>query len=100
MAIGDHSVASDANSVAIGYKSQSAPATSVNSASVATTSITSGAPIATHTYGGFAGVGSAAKGSVSVGQVGQERQIKKCSRRRNLCYIYRCCQWQSIVLCS
>ncbi|MBS6149173.1 MAG: S-layer homology domain-containing protein, partial [Veillonella sp.] len=76
MAIGDHSVASDANSVAIGYKSQSAPATSVNSASVATTSITSGAPIATHTYGGFAGVGSAAKGSVSVGQVGQERQIK------------------------
>lgn len=76
MAIGDHSVASDANSVAIGYKSQSAPATSVNSASVATTSITSGAPITTHTYGGFAGVGSAAKGSVSVGQVGQERQIK------------------------
>ena len=76
MAIGDHSVASDANSVAIGYKSQSAPATSVNSASVATSSITSGAPIATHTYGGFAGVGSAAKGSVSVGQVGQERQIK------------------------
>ena len=76
MAIGDHSVASDANSVAIGYKSQSAPATSVNSASVATTSITSGAPIATHTYGGFAGVGSAAKGSVSVGQAGQERQIK------------------------
>lgn len=76
MAIGDHSVASDANSVAVGYKSQSAPATSVNSASVATTSITSGAPIATHTYGGFAGVGSAAKGSVSVGQVGQERQIK------------------------
>ncbi len=76
MAIGDHSVASDANSVAIGYKSQSAPATSVNSASVATTSITSGAPIATHTYGGFAGVGSATKGSVSVGQVGQERQIK------------------------
>ncbi len=76
MAIGDHSVASDANSVAIGYKSQSAPATSVNSASVATTSITSGAPIATHTYGGFAGIGSAAKGSVSVGQVGQERQIK------------------------
>ena len=76
MAIGDHSVASDANSVAIGYKSQSAPATSVNSASVATTSITSGAPIATHTYGGFAGIGSAAKGSVSVGQAGQERQIK------------------------
>ena len=76
MAIGDHSVASDANSVAIGYKSQSAPATSVNSASVATTSITSGAPIATHTYGGFAGVGSATKGAVSVGQVGQERQIK------------------------
>ena len=76
MAIGDHSVASDANSVAIGYKSQSAPATSVNSASIATTSITSGAPIATHTYGGFAGVGSAAKGSVSVGQAGQERQIK------------------------
>ena len=32
------------------------------------------APITTHTYGGFAGVGSATKGSVSVGQVGQERQ--------------------------
>ena len=76
MAIGDHSVATDANSVAIGYQSQSAPATSVNSASVMTTSITSGAPIATHTYGGFAGVGSSTKGSVSVGQVGQERQIK------------------------
>ena len=76
MAIGDHSVATDANSVAIGYQSQSAPATAVNSASVMTTSITSGAPIATHTYGGFAGVGSSTKGSVSVGQVGQERQIK------------------------
>ena len=76
MAIGDHSVATDANSVAIGFQSKSAPATSVSSASVATTSITSGAPIATHTYGGFAGVGSAAKGSVSVGQAGQERQIK------------------------
>ena len=76
MAIGDHSVASDANSVAIGFQSKSAPATSVSSASVVTTSITSGAPIATHTYGGFAGVGSATKGSVSVGQAGQERQIK------------------------
>ena len=76
MAIGDHSVATDANSVAIGFQSKSAPSTSVSSASVATTSITSGAPIATHTYGGFAGVGSAAKGSVSVGQAGQERQIK------------------------
>ena len=76
MAIGDHSVATDANSVAIGYQSQSAPATSVSSASIVTTSITSGAPIATHTYDGFAGVGSSAKGSVSVGQVGQERQIK------------------------
>lgn len=76
MAIGDHSVATDANSVAIGFQSKSAPATSVSSASVVTTSITSGAPIATHTYGGFAGVGSAAKGSVSVGQAGQERQIK------------------------
>ena len=76
MAIGDHSVVTDANSVAIGYQSQSAPATTVNSASVMTSSITSGAPIATHTYSGFAGVGSSAKGSVSVGQVGQERQIK------------------------
>ena len=76
MAIGDHSVVTDANSVAIGYQSQSAPATAVNSASVMTSSITSGAPIATHTYSGFAGVGSSAKGSVSVGQVGQERQIK------------------------
>ena len=76
MAIGDHSVATDANSVAIGFQSQSALATAVNNASITTTSITSGAPIATHTYGGFAGVGSATKGSVSVGQVGQERQIK------------------------
>ena len=76
MAIGDHSVATDANSVAIGFQSQSAPATAVNNASITTTSITSGAPITTHTYGGFAGVGSATKGSVSVGQVGQERQIK------------------------
>ena len=42
-------------------QSQSAPATAVNSATVTTTSITSGAPIATHTYGGFAGVGSCIK---------------------------------------
>ena len=76
MAIGDHSVATDANSVAIGFQSQSASATAVNNASITTTSISSGAPITTHTYGGFAGVGSATKGSVSVGQVGQERQIK------------------------
>ena len=76
MAIGDHSIASDANSVAIGYQSQSAPARAVRDASITTTSLTSGAPIKTHTYGGFAGVGSATNGSVSVGQVGQERQIK------------------------
>lgn len=76
MAIGDHSIASDANSVAIGYQSQSAPARAVRDASITTTSLTSGAPIATHRYGGFAGVGSATNGSVSVGQVGQERQIK------------------------
>ena len=76
MAIGDHSIASDANSVAIGFQSQSAPASAVRDASITTTSLTSGAPIATHTYGGFAGVGSATNGSVSVGQVGQERQIK------------------------
>ena len=76
MAIGDHSVASDANSIAIGFQSQSAPARAVSEASITTTSLTSGAPIKTHTYGGFAGVGSATNGSVSVGQVGQERQIK------------------------
>lgn len=76
MAIGDHSIASDANSVAIGFQSQSAPARAVRDASITTTSLTSGAPIKTHTYGGFAGVGSATNGSVSVGQVGQERQIK------------------------
>ena len=76
MAIGDHSIASDANSVAIGYQSQSAPARAVRDVSITTTSLTSGAPIKTHTYGGFAGVGSATNGSVSVGQVGQERQIK------------------------
>lgn len=76
MAIGDHSIASDANSVAIGYQSQSAPARAVRDASITTTSLTSGVPIKTHTYGGFAGVGSATNGSVSVGQVGQERQIK------------------------
>ena len=76
MAIGDHSIASDANSVAIGFQSQSAPARAVREASITTTSLTSGAPIATHRYGGFAGVGSATNGSVSVGQVGQERQIK------------------------
>lgn len=76
MAIGDHSIASDANSVAIGYQSQSAPARAVRDAYITTTSLTSGAPIKTHTYGGFAGVGSATNGSVSVGQVGQERQIK------------------------
>ena len=76
MAIGDHSIASDANSVAIGFQSQSAPARAVREASITTTSLTSGAPIATHRYGGFAGVGSAINGSVSVGQVGQERQIK------------------------
>ena len=76
MAIGDHSVASDANSISIGFQSQSAPARAVSEASITTTSLTSGAPIKTHTYGGFAGVGSATNGSVSVGQVGQERQIK------------------------
>ena len=69
MAIGDHSVATDANSVAIGYQSQSAPATSVNSASVMTTSITSGAPIATHTYSGFAEISATSTDAVNGSQL-------------------------------
>lgn len=74
IAIGDHANVSHANSVAIGANSVSAQATAVNSG-VITTNLLSGGTM-THTYGGFAGVGSAANGSVSVGQAGQERQIK------------------------
>ena len=65
MAIGDHANATHLNSIALGRGSTTSEATAQSSAT-----------IARHTFGGFAGVGSAAKGSVSVGQVGSERQLK------------------------
>ena len=65
MAIGDHANATHLNSIALGRGSTTSEATAQSSTT-----------IARHTFGGFAGVGSAAKGSVSVGQVGSERQLK------------------------
>ena len=65
MAIGDHANATHLNSIALGRGSTTSEATAQSSAT-----------IARHTFRGFAGVGSAAKGSVSVGQVGSERQLK------------------------
>lgn len=65
MAIGDHANATHLNSIALGRGSTTSEATAQSSVT-----------IARHTFGGFAGVGSAAKGSVSVGQVGSERQLK------------------------
>lgn len=65
MAIGDHANATHLNSIALGRGSTTSEATAQSSAT-----------IARHTFSGFAGVGSAAKGSVSVGQVGSERQLK------------------------
>ena len=65
MAIGDHANATHLNSIALGRGSTTSEATAQSSAT-----------IARHTFGGFAGVGSATKGSVSVGQVGSERQLK------------------------
>ena len=65
MAIGDHANATHLNSIALGTGSTTSEATAQSSAT-----------IAGHTFGGFAGVGSAANGSVSVGKVGAERQIK------------------------
>lgn len=53
------------NSIALGQKSTTSEATAQTSAK-----------IAGHTFGGFAGVGSAANGSVSVGKAGAERQLK------------------------
>ena len=65
MAIGDHANATHLNSIALGTGSTTSEATAQSSAT-----------IAGHTFGGFAGVGSAAKGSVSVGKAGAERQLK------------------------
>lgn len=65
MAIGDHANATHLNSIALGTGSTTSEATAQSSAT-----------IARHTFGGFAGVGSAANGSVSVGKTGAERQIK------------------------
>ena len=65
VAIGDHASATHLNSVALGQKSTTSEATAQTSAT-----------IAGHTFGGFAGVGSAANGSVSVGKAGAERQLK------------------------
>ena len=65
MAIGDHANATHLNSIALGTGSTTSEATAQSSAT-----------IAGHTFGGFAGVGSAANGSVSVGKAGAERQIK------------------------
>ena len=65
LAIGDHANATHLNSIALGTGSTTSGATAQSSAT-----------IAGHTFGGFAGVGSAANGSVSVGKAGAERQIK------------------------
>ena len=65
VAIGDHASATHLNSIALGQKSTTSEATAQTSAT-----------IAGHTFGGFAGVGSAANGSVSVGKAGAERQLK------------------------
>ena len=65
MAMGDHAEATHTNSVALGHEAVTSAATAVTSGTVAG-----------HTFGGFAGVGSAANGSVSVGKVGGERQLK------------------------
>lgn len=65
VAIGDHASATHLNSIALGQKSTTSKATAQTSAT-----------IAGHTFGGFAGVGSAANGSVSVGKAGAERQLK------------------------
>lgn len=62
IAIGNKANASTANSIALGADSTTRSATNVTSATVAG-----------HTYGGFAGTSPV--GSVSVGKVGQERQI-------------------------
>ena len=58
-------LATHLNSIALGTGSTTSEATAQSSAT-----------IAGHTFGGFAGVGSAAKGSVSVGKAGAERQLK------------------------
>ncbi|WP_370800917.1 S-layer homology domain-containing protein [Veillonella parvula] len=65
LASGDHANATHLNSIALGTGSTTTEATAQSSAT-----------IAGHTFGGFAGVGSAANGSVSVGKAGSERQIK------------------------
>ena len=65
LAIGDHANATHLNSIALGTGSTTSEATAQSSAT-----------IAGHTFGGFAGVGSVANGSVSVGKAGAERQIK------------------------
>ena len=65
VAIGDHASATHLNSIALGQKSTTSEATAQTSAT-----------IAGHTFGSFAGVGSAANGSVSVGKAGAERQLK------------------------
>ena len=70
MAIGDHANATHLNSIALGTGSTTSEATAQSSAT-----------IAGHTFGGFAGVGSAANGSVSVGKAGAERQIKNLTSR-------------------
>ena len=62
IAIGNKANASTANSIALGADSTTRSATSVTNAT-----------IARHTFGGFAGTSPV--GSVSVGKVGQERQI-------------------------
>ena len=64
IAIGNQANASTKNSIALGADSITRSATSVTNATVAG-----------HTFGDFAGVGSADNGSVSVGTAGGERQI-------------------------
>ena len=64
IAIGNQANASTKNSIALGADSITRSATSVTNATVAG-----------HTFGDFAGVGSADNGSVSVGKAGGERQI-------------------------
>ena len=81
MAIGDHATATHLNSIALGQKSTTSEATAQTSAT-----------IAGHTFGGFAGVGSTANGSVSVGKADAERQLKNVAAGEISATFYRRCK--------
>lgn len=69
VAIGKDTQATHANSVALGHASVTSEAKAITEGSIVDSAGT------THTYSGFAGVGSQANGAVSVGALGAERQI-------------------------